>query len=161
MSLRHCTEALRIIGLRDVRTGVASHRDSPLSAASISTIASGSLHRGSAERRGRPAALGRVDAVGGPGRLAIRLRHAGGQNPPSGLRKLSGGSAGLPVWAVSHDSWLAGQRICPRGYDRLAEALLLDILDRRLRDLRSRIQMQVAAMTSDGVFIADYCGDVA
>jgi tryptophan halogenase len=61
----------------------------------------------------------------------------------------------------SRDSWLAvliGQGIEPQGYDPLAEALPLDILDERLRDFRARIATNVAAMTPHGVFVADYCG---
>ena len=61
----------------------------------------------------------------------------------------------------SRDSWLAvliGQGIEPQGYDPLAEALPLDILDERLRDFRARIATNIAAMTPHGVFVADYCG---
>jgi tryptophan halogenase len=61
----------------------------------------------------------------------------------------------------SRDSWLAvlvGQGIEPRGYDPLAEVMPLDTLDERLRDFRERIATNVAAMTSHGTFVADYCG---
>ena len=61
----------------------------------------------------------------------------------------------------SRDSWLAvlvGQGIEPLGYDRLADVIPLDILDERLCDFRRRVAANVAAMTSHGDFIADYCG---
>jgi tryptophan halogenase len=62
------------------------------------------------------------------------------------------------------DSWLAvliGQGIMPEGYDRLAEAFPLETLEERLAELRSRIQTNVAAMSSHHAFIADYCGAAA
>jgi tryptophan halogenase len=59
----------------------------------------------------------------------------------------------------ARDSWLSvlvGQGIIPTGYDRLADAFKLPTLDERLSEFRNRIQTNVDAMSSHGVFIADY-----
>jgi tryptophan halogenase len=59
----------------------------------------------------------------------------------------------------SRDSWLSvleGQGLAPRGYDRLAESLPLDELEAKLRDLKGRIDANVATMTSHADFLARY-----
>ena len=59
----------------------------------------------------------------------------------------------------SRDSWLSvleGQGLAPRGYDRLAESLPLDDLETKLRDLKGRIDGNVATMTSHADFLARY-----
>ena len=64
----------------------------------------------------------------------------------------------------SRDSWLSvldGQGLAPRAYDRLAHGLPLDELEARLRDLKTRIDSNVATMTSHADFLARYApGDV-
>ncbi len=60
----------------------------------------------------------------------------------------------------SRDSWLSvliGQRLEARGYDHLADALALDDVQTRLADLKARIEVNAAAMTSHADFIAHYC----
>lgn len=72
------------------------------------------------------------------------------------------GRAGLPDYKYglfSRDSWLSvleGQGIAPRAYDRLAEAMPLDVLGAKLADLNTRIDTNVAAMSSHADFIARY-----
>ncbi len=64
----------------------------------------------------------------------------------------------------SRDSWLSvlfGQGLMPRHYDALANALPLDDLDARLRELHARIASNADAMSSHSEFIAQYCGDVS
>jgi len=59
----------------------------------------------------------------------------------------------------ARDSWLAvlvGQGIVATGYDRLADAFPLSVLEERLSEFRSRIQTNVDAMTSHDAFIANY-----
>jgi tryptophan halogenase len=59
----------------------------------------------------------------------------------------------------ARDSWLAvlvGQGILATGYDRLADALPLSVLEERLSEFRHRIQTNVDAMTSHDAFIANY-----
>ena len=53
----------------------------------------------------------------------------------------------------SRDSWLSvliGQGIIPEGYDRLADASTLPALEERLTGFRTRIQTNVAGMSSHG-----------
>lgn len=60
----------------------------------------------------------------------------------------------------SRDSWLAvlyGQGIVPNGYDRLADALPLDALERRLADFHARIRAGVANMRPHGEYVARHC----
>ena len=60
----------------------------------------------------------------------------------------------------SRDSWLAvlyGQGIVPKGYDRLANALPLDALERRLADFHARIRAGVANMRPHGEYVASHC----
>lgn len=60
----------------------------------------------------------------------------------------------------ARDSWLAvlvGQGVLPRGYDPLADAAPLDLIEERLRDFRERIAAGVAAMPSHADFVAGYC----
>ncbi|UAL10122.1 tryptophan halogenase family protein [Caulobacter segnis] len=72
------------------------------------------------------------------------------------------GRAGLPDYKYglfSRDSWLSvleGQGLTPRAYDRLAEAVPLDVLGAKLADLKTRIDTNVAAMSSHADFIARY-----
>jgi len=72
------------------------------------------------------------------------------------------GRAGLPDYKYglfSRDSWLSvleGQGLTPRAYDRLAEAMPLDVLGAKLADLKTRIDSNVAAMSSHADFIARY-----
>ncbi|MDB5704347.1 MAG: tryptophan halogenase, partial [Sphingomonas bacterium] len=64
----------------------------------------------------------------------------------------------------SRDSWLAvlvGQGVTPRGYNRLADRLALPDLEARMRDLKSRIDINVADMSAHGDFIASYCSEPA
>ena len=59
----------------------------------------------------------------------------------------------------SRDSWLAvlvGQGIVATGYDRLADAFPLSVLEERLNEFRNRIQTNVDAMTSHDAFLANY-----
>jgi len=77
-------------------------------------------------------------------------------------RQLFRARAALPNYQYglfSRDSWLSvlvGQGIVPSGYDRLADACTLPMLEQRLTEFRSRIQMNVDAMSSHAAFIADY-----
>jgi tryptophan 7-halogenase len=77
------------------------------------------------------------------------------------------GRAGLPDYRYglfSRDSWLSvleGQGIMPRAYDRLAEAMPLDVLGAKLADLKTRIDGNVAAMSSHADFVARYCPGAA
>jgi tryptophan halogenase len=70
--------------------------------------------------------------------------------------------AALPSYQYglfARDSWLSvlvGQGIIPVGYDRLADAFSLPMIEERLREFRSRIQTNVDAMTSHDAFIANY-----
>jgi tryptophan halogenase len=60
----------------------------------------------------------------------------------------------------ARDSWLSvlmGQGVIPRGYDRLAEGLSLAEAEANLERLKARIDANVAAMSSHGSFIANYC----
>jgi tryptophan halogenase len=60
----------------------------------------------------------------------------------------------------SRDSWLSvliGQGIIPEGYDRLANASSLLALEEQLIEFKTRVQMNVAGMSSHGAFIATYC----
>ena len=72
------------------------------------------------------------------------------------------GRAGLPDYKYglfSRDSWLSvleGQGLTPRAYDRLAETMPLDVLASKLADLKTRIDTNVAAMSSHADFIARY-----
>ena len=64
----------------------------------------------------------------------------------------------------SRDSWLSvlfGQGVVPRGYNRLADRVPLAELEAKMRDLKSRIDMNVAAMSAHGDFIAGYCSEAA
>jgi tryptophan halogenase len=64
----------------------------------------------------------------------------------------------------SRDSWLSvlfGQGVMPRGYNRLADRLPLPELEAKMQDLKSRIDMNVAAMSAHGDFIASYCSETA
>ena len=64
----------------------------------------------------------------------------------------------------SRDSWLSvliGQGIIPESYDRLADATTLLALEEQLTGFRTRIQMNVASMSSHGAFIATYCTGAA
>lgn len=59
----------------------------------------------------------------------------------------------------ARDSWLSvlvGQGIMPRTYDRLADALDIDV-DARLDDFAGRIALNVETMTSHRDFIRSYC----
>ena len=59
----------------------------------------------------------------------------------------------------SRDSWLSvleGQGMTPMGYDRLAESLNLEALATKLRDLKARIDTNVATMTSHADFLMRY-----
>ncbi|WP_165190358.1 tryptophan halogenase family protein [Caulobacter soli] len=59
----------------------------------------------------------------------------------------------------SRDSWLSvleGQGLTPRAHDRLAESLPLDGLEAKLRDLKTRIDGNVATMTAHADFLARY-----
>ncbi len=59
----------------------------------------------------------------------------------------------------SRDSWLSvleGQGLVPRAHDRLAESLPLDDLEARLRDLKARIDGNVATMTGHADFLTRY-----
>jgi tryptophan halogenase len=59
----------------------------------------------------------------------------------------------------ARDSWLSvlvGQGIVPTGYDRLADAFTLPVLEEKLIEFRNRIQTNVDAMSAHGAFIADY-----
>ncbi|WP_170112587.1 tryptophan halogenase family protein [Sphingomonas fennica] len=72
-------------------------------------------------------------------------------------------SAAAPDYAYglfSRDSWLSvlfGQGLRPRAYNRLADHLPLEELERRMRDLRSRIAANAGLMTAQEDFIAGYC----
>jgi tryptophan halogenase len=60
----------------------------------------------------------------------------------------------------SRDSWLAvlvGQGVNPRSYNRLADHLAPAELDAKLRDLKTRIRTNAAAMTGHADFVASYC----
>lgn len=60
----------------------------------------------------------------------------------------------------SRDSWLAvlfGQGIEPKGYDPLADAFDLDLVETQCADFRRRIDGAVAAMPSHAEFIRGYC----
>ncbi|TNE63627.1 MAG: tryptophan 7-halogenase [Alphaproteobacteria bacterium] len=60
----------------------------------------------------------------------------------------------------SRDSWLAvleGQGVLPTGYNRLADAMPLDVLERRLADLRNRISDAAGKVQSHASFIEGYC----
>ncbi len=60
----------------------------------------------------------------------------------------------------SRDSWLAvlvGQGIMPNGYDRLADALPLAALERRLAEFRTRIGAAIASMRSHDEYVAAHC----
>ncbi|MBO9706820.1 MAG: tryptophan 7-halogenase [Caulobacter sp.] len=60
----------------------------------------------------------------------------------------------------SRDSWLSvlnGQGLASRAYSRLADGLPLEALERKLADLKSRIDVNVAAMASHDAFLAGYC----
>jgi tryptophan halogenase len=65
----------------------------------------------------------------------------------------------------SRDSWLSvleGQGLTPRANDRLAQSLPLEDLEARLADLKTRIDSNVATMTSHADFLARYApGDLA
>lgn len=57
-------------------------------------------------------------------------------------------------------SWLAvyvGQRVMPRAYDLLADALEDAEVERRLEAMRKQIEMAVARMPSHEVFLSKYC----
>ena len=61
----------------------------------------------------------------------------------------------------SRDSWLAvlaGQGVVPKGYDRLADGLALDNLEKRLAEFHSQIGTAVGGMRSHGEYVAAYCG---
>jgi tryptophan halogenase len=63
----------------------------------------------------------------------------------------------------SRDSWLAvlfGQGLTPRAYDRLADALPLDELDAKLRELHARVAAHAGDMPAHAATIASYCGEV-
>ena len=60
----------------------------------------------------------------------------------------------------SRDSWLSvlvGQGIIPRSYNPLADRIPLAELEARLGDLKRRIEINAADMTSHTDFIRDYC----
>lgn len=60
----------------------------------------------------------------------------------------------------SRDSWLAvlaGQGVAAEGYDRLADALPLDRLEKRLAEFHARIRAGVAGMRSHGEYVAAHC----
>jgi tryptophan halogenase len=71
--------------------------------------------------------------------------------------------AALPTYEYglfSRDSWLAvlaGQGIVPNGYDRLAEGLPLDGLEKQLTDFRAKIRTAVDRMRSHGEYLAAHC----
>jgi tryptophan halogenase len=46
--------------------------------------------------------------------------------------------------------------LAPRAHDRLAESLSLDDLEAKLRDLKTRIDSNVATMTNHADFLARY-----
>src|SRR5690606_25847542 len=57
-------------------------------------------------------------------------------------------------------SWLAvyfGQRIVPRAYDPLADAVEENELERRLTEMRRQIEMAVTQMPPHEVFLKKYC----
>jgi tryptophan 7-halogenase len=60
----------------------------------------------------------------------------------------------------SRDSWLAvfaGQGIVPNGYDRLADGLPLDGLEKQLAEFRARIHTAVSRMHSHSDYLAAHC----
>ncbi|GFE82891.1 tryptophan halogenase [Steroidobacter agaridevorans] len=62
----------------------------------------------------------------------------------------------------SRDSWLAvlfGQGMMPRAYDRLADNVSVEQLERRMRELHERIASNAAAMPSHADFVARYCAE--
>ena len=73
-------------------------------------------------------------------------------------------SAAAPTYQYglfSRDSWLSvlvGQGIEPEGYSRLADRIALDETERRLRDLRARIEDGLGPVPSHEDFITRYCG---
>jgi tryptophan halogenase len=77
------------------------------------------------------------------------------------------GRAALPDYKYglfSRDSWLSvleGQGITPRARDRLAETIPLEALGAKLADLKTRIDANVAAMSSHADFVARYAPGVA
>lgn len=62
----------------------------------------------------------------------------------------------------SRDSWLAvlfGQGLMPSAYDRLANDLSADQLERKMREVHERIASNVASMPSHAEFVARYCAE--